>query len=400
MCLSKFRKERSNGRLVLGIHPGDSNGMSLLTSPKHIVAKPNPAHWPGARVRRNGYTSRDLFLDACHCRPTDRPPVWMMRQAGRCLPEYRALKERYSFLELVRTPELAAEVTLQPIRRFGFDAAILFSDILVVPEAMGQGYHFRDAGGIQMEFTLRDASDIARLTTDQLEDRLQYVTQALRLIKPALSGRAALLGFAGSPWTLANFMLEGGSTKHHTRALQLLVHDRPLFDRLMEKLTKAVTTFLQMQIAAGVDAIQLFDSHGGALSGDLFSAGSGEWLRRIISEIDDSIPIIVFSKGTRDWHTLLNIGADVIGIDHEFPLAETRKLIPEGVALQGNLDPQCLIQFTPEEVAEKTQRLLEIMRGRPGYIFNLGHGVPPGASLENISAVVQTVSNFHDAQGV
>ena len=397
---SKFRKERSNRRLVPGIHLAHGNGMSLLTSPKHITAKPNTARWTGARVRRNEYTSRDLFLDACHCRPTDRPPIWMMRQAGRCLPEYRALKEKYSFLELVRTPELAAEVTLQPIRRFGFDAAILFSDILVVPEAMGQGYHFRDSGGIQMEFTLRDASDIARLTTDQIEEKLQYVTRALRLIKPALSGRAALLGFAGSPWTLANFMLEGGSTKHHTRALQLLVHDRPLFDQLMEKLTQAVRTFLQMQIAAGVDAIQLFDSHGGLLSSELFSAGSGEWLRRIISEIDDSIPVIVFSKGTRDWNTLLNLGADVIGIDHHFSLEEARKVIPESVALQGNLDPQYLVQFTAEEVAAKTQRLLETMRGRPGYIFNLGHGVPPGASLENISAVVQTVSNFRNDQGV
>jgi uroporphyrinogen decarboxylase len=374
--------------------------MSFAASPKHLVAKPELIPSPGARIRRNGYTSRDRFLDACHCHPTARPPIWMMRQAGRCLPEYRALKEKYSFLELVRTPELAAEVTLQPIRRFGFDAAILFSDILVVPEAMGQGYHFRDTGGIQMEFTLRDASDIARLTTDQLEERLQYVTRALRLIKPALSGRAAVLGFAGSPWTLANFMLEGGSTKHHTRALHLLVHDRPLFDRLMEKLTQAVTTFLQMQIAAGVDAIQLFDSHGGALSNELFSAGSGAWLRRIISEIDDSIPVIVFSKGTRDWNTLLNLGADVLGIDHQLPLDEARKLLPDTVAMQGNLDPQYLVQFTPEEVAAKTQRLLEIMRGRPGYIFNLGHGVPPGASLENISAVVQTVSNFHDAQGV
>ena len=323
-----------------------------------------------------------------------------MRQAGRCLPEYRSLKEKYSFLELVRTPELAAEVTLQPIRRFGFDAAILFSDILVVPEAMGQGYHFRDSGGIQMEFTLRDASDIARLTTDGIDERLQYVAQTLRRIQPALDGRTALLGFAGSPWTLANFMLEGGSTKHHTRALQLLEQDRPLFDRLMEKLARAVTEFLQMQIAAGVDAVQLFDSHGGLLPHELFRAGSGEWLRRIISEIDESVPVIVFSKGTRDWNTLLNLGADVIGIDQHMALDEARKIIPASVALQGNLDPQCLVQFSPEEVAKKTQCLLETMRGRPGYIFNLGHGVPPGASLENISAIVQTVRKFRDTQGV
>jgi uroporphyrinogen decarboxylase len=373
--------------------------MSLSASPKQIVAKPEPARWPGARVRRNGYTSRDLFLDACYCRTVERPPVWMMRQAGRCLPEYRALKEKYSFLELVRTPELAAEVTLQPVRRFGFDAAILFSDILVVPEAMGQGYHFRDSGGIQMDFTLRDASDVERLVTDGIEERLQYVAQALRLIQPALSGRTALLGFAGSPWTLANFMLEGGSAKHHTRALQWLVHDRRLFDRLMEKLTQGIIAFLQMQIAAGVDAIQLFDSHGGVLPPELFSSGSGEWLRRIIAEIDDSVPVIVFSKGTRDWNTLLNLGADVIGIDAQFPLEEARRIVPANVALQGNLDPQCLVQFSPKEAALKAERLLQTMRWRPGYIFNLGHGVPPGASLENIAAVVQSVRQFHNTQG-
>ena len=149
----------------------------------------------------------------------------------------------------------------------------------------------------------------------------------------------------------------------------------------------------------GVDAIQLFDSHGGLLPDDLFQAGSGEWLRRVIAEIDDSIPIIVFSKGTRDWKTLLNLGADVIGIDQHFPLKEARKIVPENVAMQGNLDPQCLTQFTPAEVAVKTRGLLETMRGRPGYIFNLGHGVPPGAALENISAVIETVRSFRESPG-
>jgi uroporphyrinogen decarboxylase len=395
----KFRNERGNRRLVSPQHRWHLGDMSLIESARNPMAKLGPPRRSGARVRRNGYTSRDLFLDACRCEATGRPPIWMMRQAGRCLPEYRALKEKHSFLELVRTPELAAEVTLQPIRRFGFDAAILFSDILVVPEAMGQGYRFRDSGGIEMDFTLHDASDIERLTADGIAERLQYVAEALQRIRPALGGRAALLGFAGSPWTLANFMLEGGSSKQHTRALDLLIHDRPLFDRLMEKLTRAVTAFLQMQIVAGVDAIQLFDSHGGELPPGLFSTGSGEWLRRIISEIDDSVPVIVFSKGTRDWNTLLNLGADVIGIDHHIAMEKARTLIPDGVALQGNLDPQCLVQFSPKEVTEKTQCLLETMRGRPGYIFNLGHGVPPGASLESISAVVQTVRRFHDIEG-
>lgn len=338
--------------------------------------------------------SRRRFLDACHCRATDRPPIWMMRQAGRCLPEYRALKEKYSFLELVRTPELAAEVTLQPVRRFGFDAAILFCDILVVPEAMGQSYHFREAGGVEMEFPLRDAADIARLSTDAIEDRLRYVTDALRLIKPQLDNRTALLGFAGSPWTLANFMLDGGSTKNHTQALRLLREDPVLLKTLLHKLTTAVIRFLRAQIDAGADAVQLFDTHGGLLPGELFEAGSGKWLRRIISELDTTVPVIVFSKGARDWNTLLTLDADVIGIDPAFDLVEARQRFPADIAIQGNLDPELLLKLTPDELEVRTSQLLEQMRGRPGYIFNLGHGVPPAAPLENIARVVSTVHNF------
>lgn len=318
----------------------------------------------------------------------------MMRQAGRCLPEYRELKAKYSFLDLVRTPELACEVTLQPVRRFGFDAAILFSDILVVPEAMGQGYHFRETGGVEMEFPLRDASDIARLSTDAIEEKLQYVTEALRLIKAQTTNRTALLGFAGSPWTLANFMLDGGSSKNHECALHLLRTDRALLNRLMEKLTMAVTKFLRAQIAAGVDAVQIFDSHGGLLPDDLFEMGSGEWMRRIIAEIDDCIPVIVFSKGTRDWNTLLSLGANAVGLGPEVDLATARKQFPTDIAVQGNLDPELLLHLSPEELAIKTTQLLEKMRGRAGYIFNLGHGVPPSAPLESIARVVRTVREF------
>ena len=367
--------------------------MAITVSPGQVRA--TTTHETHAwKPHAHAYTSRCRFLDAAHCRPTDRPPIWMMRQAGRCLPEYRKLKEKYSFLELVRTPELAAEVTLQPVRRFSFDAAILFSDILVVPEAMGQGYHFRDSGGVEMEFALRDASDIARLSTDAIEERLHYVTEALRLIKPQLANRTALLGFAGSPWTLANFMLDGGSTKNHLRALQLLREDRPLLNTLLQKLTVAVTKFLRTQIAAGVDAVQIFDSHGGLLPDELFAAGSGDWMRRIIGEIDEEIPVIVFSKGARDWDTLLKLGANVIGIDPAFDIAQARSLFPGDIAIQGNLDPELLLHLTPDELERKTYELLETMRGRPGYIFNLGHGVPPAAPLENIGRVVSTVRNF------
>jgi len=344
-------------------------------------------------------TPRRRFLDAARCRATDRPPIWMMRQAGRCLPEYRALKEKYSFLELVRTPELATEVTLQPVRRFGFDAAILFSDILVVPEAMGQSYHFRETGGVEMEFPLRDASDIARLNVEAIEDKLHYVTEALQLIRSQLARRTALLGFAGSPWTLANFMLEGGSSKHHERAPRLLRQDRPLLNTLLEKLTEAVTRLLRAQIAAGADAVQIFDSHGGLLPDDLFEAGSGAWMRRIIADIDPDIPVIVFAKGARNWNSLLTLGARVIGIDPAFDLGKARDLFPPDVAIQGNLDPESLLHLMPEALAFKTTQMLETMRGRPGYIFNLGHGVPPATPLDNIASVVKTVREFrnHDA---
>lgn len=369
--------------------------MSITANPGHVradtVCEPH-----ASKSAVSTYTSRHRFLDAANCRATDRPPIWMMRQAGRCLPEYRALKEKYSFHDLVHTPELTTEVTLQPVRRFGFDAAIMFSDILVVPEAMGQGYHFRETGGVEMEFPLRDASDIARLNVEDIEDRLQYVTDALRLIKPQLADRTALLGFAGSPWTLANFMLDGESLKKHERALRLLREDRTLLNTLLEKLTVAVIKFLRAQISAGVDAVQIFDSHGGVLPDDMFEAGSGEWMRRIISEIDPAIPVIVFAKGARDWKTLLTLGAKVIGLDPASDLSEARERFPSDIALQGNLDPDLLLRLTPEELAVKTTQLLEKMRGRPGYIFNLGHGVPPAAPLENIASIVRTVHTFRN----
>ncbi len=230
-------------------------------------------------------TNRRRFLDACRCRAVDRPPVWLMRQAGRALPEYRELKEKHSFLELIQTPELAAEVTLQPVRRFGFDAAILFSDILVIPEAMGQSYRFRDTGGLVMDFAVRTKADIERLSVERVVERLGYVDQTLRLVRKELGDQTALIGFAGSPWTLATFMMEGGSAEKYTRALKLFHEDRQTFCKLAEKLTAAVTAYLQMQINAGADVIQIFDSHGGQLAPTDFHEASGRWMRDIISEL-------------------------------------------------------------------------------------------------------------------
>ena len=380
------------------------------------------AKQPGAATRP--LTDRQRFLDACHRRAVDRPPLWLMRQAGRALPEYRELKQKYSFLELVQTPELAAEVTLQPVRRFGFDAAILFSDILVVPEAMGQPYRFRDTGGIAMDFAVHTEADVDRLSVAQICEKLSYVDKALRILRKELGDRTALIGFAGSPWTLATFMMEGGSVEKYTRALQLFRKEPKTFTALMEKLTAAVTAYLNMQIEVGVDAVQIFDSHGGLLAPAEFQEASGRWMREIIAAVGAPVsvgvqasacsggapdpgntlkrelrpgapPVIVFSLGTHgNWDDLIGTGASVLGIDWRFSLADARRLLPATIGLQGNLAPSFLSDATAEATAAETARLLEVMRERKGYIFNLGHGVPSDANLENIGALVETVKNF------
>ena len=204
--------------------------------------------------------SRERFLKACACEPLDRPPVWIMRQAGRYLPEYRALKAKSSFLEMVKTPDLAAEVTLQPLRRFALDAAIIFSDILVIPEAMGQGYKFREEGGIAMDFRLENKTQLDRLDASDVAARLDYVGQALARVKTELKGEKALLGFGGSPWTLATYMLEGGSADDFEHSKAVFYSDRPFFNALMAKLTAALIGYFQMQIRTGADAIQIFVS--------------------------------------------------------------------------------------------------------------------------------------------
>jgi uroporphyrinogen decarboxylase len=339
--------------------------------------------------------SRRRFLDTCACQPVDRPPVWLMRQAGRALPEYRKLKEKYSFLELVQTPELAAEVTLQPVRRFGFDAAILFSDILVIPEAMGQPYRFRDTGGIAMDFVVRSPADIEKLSAAQVCEKLAYVDKALRILRRELGDQTTLIGFAGSPWTLATFMMEGGSAEKYTRALNLFRKEPKTFSALMEKLTVAITAYLEMQIEAGADVLQIFDSHGGLLAPAEFQEASGRWMKEIISNLGSRVPVIVFSLGTHgNWDDLIATGASVLGIDWQFPLADARRLLPARIGLQGNLAPSLLGDATPEATAAESKRLLEVMRERKGYIFNLGHGVPPDAKLENIAALVETVKKF------
>jgi uroporphyrinogen decarboxylase len=342
-------------------------------------------------------TSRERFLAACACRPLERPPVWIMRQAGRYLPEYRALKARHSFVEMVRTPELAVEVTLQPLRRFAFDAAILFSDILVVPEAMGQPYRFRDGGGIAMEFRLETRAQVDALSSAEITGRLAYVEQALLRLRSELGESRALLGFGGSPFTLACYMAEGGGAPDFPAIRRLFREDRACFDALLEKLTTALIGYFRMQIAAGVDAIQIFDTWGGLAAGPDYEAASLQWIRRIIGALPDGFPVILYGRGTAAHLAgQAAAGARVLSVDWTVNLPAAHDQLarqPElaarnlSVALQGNLDP-ALLQTTPAEVRRATQDLLASMRGRPGHILNLGHGVQPEAKLECVSALV------------
>ncbi len=340
-------------------------------------------------------TSRERFLKACACEPLDRPPLWVMRQAGRYLPEYRELKARSSFLEMVRTPELALEVTLQPLRRFALDAAILFSDILVIPEALGQPYAFRDTGGIEMAHRIETRAHVDALAgPDAIADKLAYVPAALRLIRAELADTKAVLGFGGSPWTLATYMVEGGSSEDFERIKLLFYTDRPLFDALLEKLTAALIAYFRLQIEAGADAIQIFDSWGGIIAGPDYEAASLQWIRRIVAALPADFPIILYAKGTAPHLTDQAFsGVRVVSIDWTADLAIARRNLPANVAVQGNLDP-VLMQTTPDIVRANTTRLLESMRGLPGHIFNLGHGITPRAKIACMESLVETVTTW------
>lgn len=288
-------------------------------------------------------TKRERFLAACACEAVDRPPVWIMRQAGRYLPEYRALKERYSFLEMVRSPELAADVTLQPLARFPLDAAITFSDILVVPEAMGQPYEFAD-GGIRMAFTLEDEAGVERLEADGAAERLAYVADAQRVIRERVGSDTAVLGFCGSPWTLAVYMVEGGSPKGGLRLKEWAITKPDLFEELMQKVTRVTAQYLRDQIAAGVDAVQIFDSWAAWCPASNYDAWSLRWIREIIASLPPGYPVILYAKGMGHLaEELSSTGARVLGLDWTVRLGETAAALgTPRPALQGNLDPAVL----------------------------------------------------------
>jgi len=344
-------------------------------------------------------TGRQRFLDACRSRPVDRPPVWMMRQAGRYLPEYRALKERHTFLEMVRSPDLAAEVTLQPIRRFAFDAAIIFSDILVVPGALGQPFSFGEGRGVRMEFPVRTASDLARLSTDGAAGRLDYVAAALRRTRELLPADRALLGFGGSPWTLAAYMIEGGSSADGSVVRDMAARRDPVLYRLLEMLTGVLIDYFRAQIAAGAEAIQIFDSW--AAWCEDYEEWSLRWVREVVAGTGHAVPLIFFARGrNREAAALASTGAEVLSLDWETPLSEVRRSLGRDLALQGNLDP-AVLEGEPEAAAAAARRVLADMAPYHGHIFNLGHGIRPAARPECVAAVVEAVQEFrHDKHAV
>ena len=330
------------------------------------------------------------FIDACFRRPVDRTPIWLMRQAGRYLPQYRALRSKVSFLELCKTPELAADVTLQPVEIFGFDAAILFSDILVLPEAMGMQLVL-DEQGPQFPTPLRSRSDVEKLRAPDPEQELGFVMTTLRLLRKRL--QVPLIGFCGAPWTLAAYMIEGKTSRSFEVAKAALFGDEAMAHELLGRLADCLTAYLNAQLAAGAQALQIFDSWAGALGPEDYARFGAPYIARIIGGLRrDGQPVIVFGVETSELlGQLAATGADVVGVDWRVPLDVARRRVGPAVALQGNLDPAAL--FLPRPALQtRVQRVLEQADAAgPGHIFNLGHGVLAGTPLEGVHAVVEQV---------
>jgi uroporphyrinogen decarboxylase len=343
------------------------------------------------------------FLKALRREPVDRTPVWLMRQAGRYLPEYRATRAKAgSFMGLATQPELATEVTLQPIDRYGFDAAILFSDILTVPDAMGLGLHFADGEGPRMKHPLRDEAAVMKLAVPDL-NALRYVFDAVTMIRRSLAGRVPLIGFSGSPFTLACYMVEGSGSDDWLRVKTMLYARPDLMQRIVDINVQAVSSYLQAQIDAGAQAVMVFDSWGGALADAAYQRFSLEPMRRVVAALRATqralpagderaqVPIIVFTKGGGVWlEALADLGADGVGLDWTVNLRRARERTGGRVALQGNLDPLVLLAGEAAVRAE-TRRVLDDFGSGPGHVFNLGHGISKDTPPEAVAALVDEI---------
>jgi len=343
-----------------------------------------------------GAEPEHLFLRACRRLPVSRTPIWMMRQAGRYLPEYRAVRSRASFLDLCHTPDLACEVTLQPIDLLGFDAAILFSDILVPLPAMGLEVTFPEKGPV-ITAPVRDRAAIDRLAVPDPEATMPFVMEAVRKIRAALAGRVPLIGFAGAPFTMATYAVEGGGSKDYAHTKRLLFGDPASAHALLDKLARTTAAYLEAQVAAGAEAVQLFDSWGGILSPADFREYPLRYATRVIEMLRASptwraggVPIIYFVNGCAPYLAdYASSGADVLGVDFRIDIDRVRAAVGDGVALQGNMDPGALFA-SPDEIRRRVGEILA-KAGPVGHIFNLGHGVMPKTDPEHVRAMVQAV---------
>lgn len=345
--------------------------------------------------------NQSLFIRALKRQPVERTPLWIMRQAGRYLPEYRKTRGiAGDFLSLCKTPDLACEVTLQPLRRFDLDAAILFSDILTIPDAMGLGLYFSEGEGPRFQKPVRDKKTIDQLYVPDMSTDLAYVMDAARLIRQEMPAHLPLIGFSGSPWTLASYMVEGSSSKDFKQVLNLMYAQPQAMHALLKLLAKTVSEYLIAQAEAGVNALMIFDTWGGILTPNHYQCFSLDYMKEIVHEVKakfPELPIILFTKGGGQWLTkMAATGCDALGLDWTCDLTKARAEVGQQVALQGNLDP-AVLRSNPECIQNQVQQVLSAFGHGSGHIFNLGHGITPDVPPENVAVLVEAVQKYSPA---
>ncbi len=340
------------------------------------------------------------YINALLKKEVKRTPIWVMRQAGRYLPEYRSTRKKAGdFISLYKSSELACEVTLQPLERFDLDAAILFSDILTIPDAMGLGLHFIEGEGPRFSKPLSNLIDIERLTKPDVGDKLTYVFDAVSIIKKNLKNRAPLIGFSGSPWTLATYMVEGGSSKNFSKVKTLMFQNPSHMHQLLDILADTVIDYLNAQIEAGADSVMIFDTWGGLLNEQCYENFSLQYMTKIVDDLHrnyegKTIPVTLFTKGGSAWlEQIAASGCDGIGLDWTIELGEAERRVGSQVALQGNLDPSVLYA-SPEVIVSEVKKVLNQFKGKTGHVFNLGHGITPDVDPENMKILVDAVHTY------
>ncbi|QKQ24526.1 uroporphyrinogen decarboxylase [Candidatus Ruthia endofausta] len=340
------------------------------------------------------------YINALLKKPTSRTPIWVMRQAGRYLPEYRATRAKAGdFLTLCKSPELACEVTMQPIDRFDLDAAILFSDILTIPDAMDLGLYFSEGEGPKFSNPLNTLASIEQLKKPNVGNELSYVTDAVSVIKKALNNRVPLIGFTGSPWTLATYMVEGGSSKNFSKVKGLMYENPAHMHQLLDKLADTIIDYLNGQLQAGADSVMIFDTWGGLLNKQSYEDFSLQYMTKIVNGIKrefngKTIPVTLFTKGGAMWlEQIANSGCDGVALDWTVELNDAQRRIGTKVALQGNLDP-CVLYASPEKIRKEVKKILSQFQGDTGHVFNLGHGTSPDVNPEHMKVLVDAVHEF------